>query len=87
MDLAADEEGVRRYLNVAATIGQLLPDDLDPYLVSGARVMRREGRLFATVAVTTNPWATTGSDGDRQARVFADAGFRVEWTSAAPMAC
>jgi hypothetical protein len=85
--LDAGEEGVRRYLNVAATIGQLLPDDLAPYLICGATVMRREGRLFATVAVTTNPWATSGSDGDEQARVFADAGFRVEWTSAAPLAC
>ncbi|HET9770138.1 MAG TPA: hypothetical protein VFS16_04560 [Acidimicrobiia bacterium] len=87
VDLGAAEEGVRRYLNVAATIGQLLPDDLAPYLLSGATVIRREGRLFATVAVTTNPWATTGSDGDQQARVFADAGFRVEWTTAAPLAC
>jgi hypothetical protein len=87
VDLAAGEEGVRRYLNVAATIGQLLPDDLAPYLISGATVMRREGRLFATVAVTTNPWTTSGSDGDEQARKFADAGFRVEWTSAAPLAC
>ena len=82
-----DEPGVRRYLNVAATIGQLLPDDLGPYLLAGATVMRREGRLFATVAVTTNPWKTAGADGSQQAQVFADAGFRAEWTSAAPLAC
>lgn len=87
--LGAEEEegGVRRYLNVAATIGQLLPDDLSPYLLAGATVIRREGRLCATVAVTTNPWKTAGSDGTQQAQVFADAGFRAEWTSAAPMAC
>jgi hypothetical protein len=82
-----EEPGVRRYLNVAATIGQLLPDDLGPYLLAGATVMRREGRLFATVAVTTNPWKTAGSDGAQQAQVFADAGFRAEWTSAAPLPC
>jgi len=82
-----DEAGVRRYLNVAATIGRLLPDDLSPYLLAGATVIRREGRLCATVAVTTNPWKTAGSDGARQAQVFADAGFRAEWTSAAPLAC
>lgn len=82
-----EESGVRRYLNVAATIGQLLPDDLGPYLLAGATVIRREGRLCATVAVTTNPWKTAGSDGTQQAQVFADAGFRAEWTSTAPLAC
>jgi hypothetical protein len=82
-----EEVGVRRYLNVGATIGQLLPDDLGPYLLPGATVIRREGRLFATVAVTTNPWKTSGADGSQQAQVFADAGFRAVWTSAAPMAC
>ena len=82
-----EEVGVRRYLNVAATIGQLLPDDLGPYLLAGTTVIRREGRLFATVAVTTHPWKTSGSDGTQQAQVFADAGFRAGWTSAAPLAC
>jgi hypothetical protein len=84
---AADDGGVRRYLNVGATIGQLLPADLGPLLLSGATVVRREGRLFATVAITTNPWAAPGTDGAEQAKKLSDAGFRVEWTSTAPLAC
>jgi tetratricopeptide (TPR) repeat protein len=80
-DTAAEEDrGVRRYLNVAATIAQLLPDDLGPLLLAGATVIRREGRLFATVAVTTNDCADTA-----QASRLADAGFKVEWTSNAPL--
>jgi hypothetical protein len=82
-----EEVGVRRYLNVAATIGQLLPHDLGPLLLSGTTVVRREGRLFATVAVTADPWSPPGSDGAEQAKKLADAGFRVEWTSTAPLAC
>ncbi|HEV7861226.1 MAG TPA: hypothetical protein VGR20_00945 [Acidimicrobiia bacterium] len=85
--LEGDEGGTRRYLNVAATIGQLLPEDLGPLLLSGATVIRREGRLFATVGITTNPWATAGSDGEEQAQKFSEAGLRVEWTSDAPLAC
>jgi hypothetical protein len=77
LDESRDGEGggVLGYLNVAATIAQLLPDDLGPLLLSGASVVRREGRLFATVAVTNMA----------QAERFADAGFRVEWTSNAPL--
>jgi hypothetical protein len=82
-----EEDVVRRYLNVAATIGQLLPDDLGPLLLSGASVVRREGRLFAIVAVPANRWAAPGSDGAEQAKKLADAGFRVEWTTVAPLAC
>ncbi|MDQ1565130.1 MAG: hypothetical protein QOF96_10, partial [Actinomycetota bacterium] len=82
-----EEGAARRYLNVAATIGQLLPDDLGPLLFSGARVVRREGRLFAIVAVPADPWAAPGSDGAEQAKRLADAGFRVEWTTVAPLAC
>jgi hypothetical protein len=79
-DAAAGEEGgVPRYLNVAATIAQLLPADLGPLLLSGATVVRREGRLFATVAVT-NPGADMA-----QVERFADAGFKVEWTSNSPL--
>jgi hypothetical protein len=86
--LAAAEDSARRYLNVAATIGQLLPDDLSPLLLSGATVLRREGRLFATLAVTADPWAPPGAnDGAAQAKKLADAGFRVEWTTDAPLAC
>ena len=79
-----EEGGVRRYLNVAATIGQLLPEDLGPLLLAGTTVVRREGRLFATVAITTSPWAEPGSDVEQVAR-FADAGLKVEWTSDAPL--
>jgi hypothetical protein len=82
-----EEGAARRYLNVAATIGQLLPDDLGPLLFSGASVVRREGRLFAIVAVPADPWAAPGSDGAEQAKRLADAGFRVEWTTVAPLAC
>jgi hypothetical protein len=87
LDDWAEEAGTRRYLNVAATIGQLLPEDLGPLLLSGATVLRREGRLFATVAVTTDPWTPGGSDGTQQAQTFAEAGYRVEWTSTVPLAC
>jgi hypothetical protein len=39
------------------------------------------------VAVPSNPWAAPGSDGAEQAQKLADAGFRVEWTTDAPLAC
>ena len=79
-----EESGVCRYLNVAATIAQLLPKDLGPLLLAGATVVRREGRLFATVAVTTKKVAEPG-DETAQADRFADAGFKVEWTSTSPL--
>jgi hypothetical protein len=78
------EDGGVRYLNVAATIAQLLPEDLGPMLLSGATVVRREGRLFVTVAVPTNSWSDPDPD-TAQADRFAEAGFRVEWTSNAPL--
>jgi hypothetical protein len=87
LDWAEEEAGHRRYLNVAATIGQLLPEDLGPLLLSGATVLRRVGRLFATVAVATYPWTPGGSDGTQQAQAFAEVGYRVEWTSTVPLAC
>ena len=71
-----EEGGVLRYLNVAATIGQLLPEDLGPLLLAGTTVVRREGRLFATVAVTAD---------SAQAERFADSGFKVDWTSKSPL--
>jgi|GEM_PF-3495469 len=86
-DAAPAPASVRRYLNVAATIGQLLPEDLGPLLLSGATVVRREGRLFATVAVTADSFTAPGPDGADQAKKLADAGFRVEWTTDAPLAC
>jgi len=79
-----EESGVCRYLNVAATIAQLLPEDLGPLLLSGATVVRREGRLFATVAVTTHAWSEPDTD-KAQADRFADAGFKVEWTTRSPL--
>ena len=85
IDSVDGEAGQIRYLNVAATIGQLLPEDLGPFLLAGATVVRREGRLFATVAVPMNPWAAPGTAGSNQAERFAEAGFKVEWTANAPM--
>jgi len=80
LDDSHEEEGeVCRYLNVAATIAQLLPEDLSPFLLSGATVVRREGRLFATVAVTS-PAADMA-----QIERFADAGFKAEWTTRSPL--
>jgi hypothetical protein len=77
-DSPADEaDAVHGYLNVAATIGQLLPADLGPLLMSGATVIRREGRLFVTVAVP-------GAD-RAQAERFTDAGFKAEWAANAPL--
>ena len=84
-DSVDGEAGPVRYLNVAATIAQLLPEDLGPLLLTGATVVRREGRLFAVVAVPMNPWAAPGTAGSNQAERFAEAGFRVEWTANAPM--
>ncbi len=78
-----EEAGVPRYLNVAATIAQLLPKDLSPLLVAGTTVIRREGRLCATLAVPTRP-LSEASDTE-QADRFAEAGYRVEWTSNAPL--
>jgi hypothetical protein len=85
-DAVGGEAGPTRYLNVAATIAQLLPEDLGPFLLAGATVVRREGRLFATVAVPMNPWAAPGTAGADQAERFAEAGFKVEWTAKAPLA-
>lgn len=79
------EEGGVRYLNVAATIAQLLPEDLGPFLLAGATVVRREGRLFAIVAVPTNSWAPPGTGGTEQAERFAEAGLKVEWTANSPL--
>jgi hypothetical protein len=76
--------GACRYLNVAATIAQLLPEDLGPMLLSGATVVRREGRLFATVAVPAGRWDAPGID-TTQADRFAEAGYKVEWTAHAPL--
>ena len=84
---AEEDAGLRRYLNVAATIGNMLPEDLGPLLLAGATVVRREGRRFATVAVTSNQWAAPGAEDEKQALKLADAGFRVEWTTDAPLAC
>jgi hypothetical protein len=84
-DASAGEERGVRYLNVAATIAQLLPEDLGSHLMPGASVVRREGRLFATVAVPTNAWAAPGEGGAEQAQRFAQAGFKVEWTANAPL--
>ena len=83
VDVTEDEGGVCRYLNVAATIAGLLPDDLGPYLQPGATVVRREGRLFAMVAV--NSKTSEPDAGTAQAQRFLDAGFKVEWAATAPL--
>jgi hypothetical protein len=69
---------------VAATIAGLLPEDLGPYLQPGASVVRREGRLFASVAVTGTKWEEPGAEAALVQR-FADAGFKVEWASHTPL--
>lgn len=79
-----EESGVCRYLNVAATIAGLLPEDLGPYLQPGATVVRREGRLFAIVAVNTTERSEPDADA-AQAQRLVDAGFKVEWASHAPL--
>ncbi|MGH9040455.1 MAG: hypothetical protein ACRDZ3_09505 [Acidimicrobiia bacterium] len=71
-----------RLLNVAATLGHLLPDNMDGLLVPGARVVRREGRLAALVAITgsTSGWAeATIRLEEKQAELLRSQGFRVEW--------
>ncbi|HEU5448500.1 MAG TPA: hypothetical protein VFW57_05765, partial [Acidimicrobiia bacterium] len=79
-----EESGVCRYLNVAATIAGLLPEDLGPYLQPGASVVRREGRLFAIVAVNSTKWSEPDAE-TTQVQRFIDAGFKVEWASKAPL--
>jgi hypothetical protein len=72
-----------RLLHVAATLGHLLPDDMDELLVPGARVVRREGRLAVLLAVdgSGTPWAESASRlEERQAELLRAAGFRVEWS-------
>lgn len=79
-----EESGVCRYLNVAATIAGLLPEDLGPYLQPGATVVRREGRLFAIVAVNSTKWSEPDAE-TTQVQRFIDAGFKVEWASTTPL--
>jgi chromosome segregation ATPase len=80
----AEDSGVCRYLNVAATIAGLLPEDLGPYLQPGATVVRREGRLFAVVAINSTRWSEPGAD-TTLAQPFVDAGFKVEWAAKTPL--
>ena len=83
--IAEEESGECRYLNVAATIAGLLPEDLGPYLQPGASVVRREGRLFAMVAVNSTKWSEPDAAGTAQVQRFVDAGFKVEWASNTPL--
>jgi len=71
-----------RLLHVAATLGHLLPDDLDALLLPGTRVVRREGRLAALLAMTGgSPWAESIPDlEEKQAELLRSEGFRVEWS-------
>jgi hypothetical protein len=72
-----------RLIHVAATLGHLLPDNFDTLLVPGARVVRREGRLAALVAIPAgnSPWAQNMVElEERQAELLRTQGFRVEWS-------
>jgi hypothetical protein len=72
-----------RLINVAATLGHLLPENMDSLLVPGAQVVRREGRLAALVAIPAgnSPWAQNMPElEERQAEVLRTQGFRVEWS-------
>ena len=60
------------------------PEDLAPLLLDGATVVRREGRLFATVAVTSDDGLEPGS-ASAQVDRLTDAGFKVEWTTRSPL--
>ena len=94
LDLVAAEEPVVtvagphvRYIRVGATLGNLLPDDLGPFLVKGAEVVRREGRLAAIVAVPspTSEWEPAWAD-EQVGRLLAE-GFRAErWDDEASLA-
>lgn len=73
-----------RLLHVAATLGHLLPDNLDGLLLPGAQVVRREGRLAVLLAIpaSTSPWGTesTAHLEEEQAQFLRNQGFRVEWS-------
>jgi hypothetical protein len=72
-----------RLINVAATLGHLLPDNMDALLVPGAQIVRREGHLAALVAIpaTNSPWAQNMAElEERQAEMLRTQGFRVEWS-------
>jgi hypothetical protein len=72
-----------RLLHVAATLGHLLPDDLDKLLLPGTRVVRREGRLAAllTMAGSGSAWAESMAElEEKQADLLRAEGFRVEWS-------
>lgn len=73
-----------RLLHVAATLGHLLPEDLESLLRPGVQVVRREGRLAALLAVpvTASAWAApTGPSDEEQAEALQAAGFRVAWST------
>ncbi|MGH9037516.1 MAG: hypothetical protein ACRD0O_17300, partial [Acidimicrobiia bacterium] len=72
-----------RLLNVAATLGHLLPDDMGALLVPGARVVRREGRLAVLLCIpgAGSPWGERISRlEEEQADLLRAEGFRVEWS-------
>jgi hypothetical protein len=85
VDITTDAEGVfasdERYLHVGATMGHLLPEDLEELLVDGATIVRREGRLAALISVPSeeSEWAAPSRLAEEQTQRLADAGFRVQW--------
>ena len=74
---ASDE----RYLHVGATMGHLLPENLEEFLVDGATIVRREGRLAALISVPSgeSEWAAPSPLAEEQSQRLAAAGFRVQW--------
>lgn len=72
-----------RLLHVAATLGHLLPDDMDALLLPGTRVVRREGRLAALLAMSGSGsrWSESMAGlEEKQAELLRAEGFRVEWS-------
>jgi hypothetical protein len=72
---------VERYLHVGATMGNLLPEDLGEFLIEGATLVRREGRLAALISVPSeeSEWAAPGPRAEEQVQRLAAEGFRVQW--------
>ena len=80
---AAPRAAPPRLLHVAATLGHLLPDDMEALLLPGTRVVRREGRLAVLLAMSGSgsAWAESmASLEEKQADLLRAEGFRVEWS-------
>jgi hypothetical protein len=77
-------EGQFQYLFVSATLNGLLPEDLTPFLIPGAVLVRREGRLSALLAVRCAGDGNVPSpEGEEQARRLEARSLRVGWAAEA----